>query len=189
MKARNAIMVHTQRKRVTTNAGYTMTFEPGVEKFVPGIAVAQAQKYGATVVRYVEGSMEVPRSTDPVKVAELVSSSVVDAAVSEAEEMAEAAQDEAALEHVEATSEEDAAIEVAAAVENLGSFTQKEARIKNAILKLLSENDPDKFVGVTGRPKISALTTVLGGESLTAEVRDIVWEKMEAEGLFDEVGY
>lgn len=179
MKVKNAIMVHTQRKRVTTNAGYTMSFEPGVEKFVPGLVVGQALKYGATIVRELSDSMNVPRSADPVKVQEIVSSTASD----NSQETVSTQQ--VAEEYVDSKSDSDDATEVVDAVQQLGSFTPKETRIKDAIFKLLSEDDPEKFVATTGRPKINALSTILGGEHLTSEVRDIVWAKMEAAGLFD----
>lgn len=182
MRAKHAIMVHTQRRRVTTNAGYTISFEPDVEKFVPGIVVQQALKHGAEIVRYTDGSMQTQRSANPLKVPELVSSS----STMHTPEQDDTAEMEAAAEYVESSSEEDRAEEVAAAVDELGSFTQKEARIKNAILTLMSENDADKFVATTGRPKVSALSAVLGGENLTSQVRDMVWAKMEGAGIFDE---
>lgn len=178
-QVRNAYMKMATARRVTTNAGYTFTFEPDVEKLIPGIAVQEVRKHGGIIVRHGDGSMVIPESENKMKVASLVTSS------SSLVEEDDHSIPEEALEAVGSTTDEDADEAVVKAVKDMDSFNQKEARIKNAILALLSENDAENFVATTGMPKVSALSSKLGGEAVTAEVRDLVWRKMESAGIIE----
>jgi hypothetical protein len=183
VQVRNAVMKMPVDRRVTTNAGYTFSFKLGEEKFIPGVAVQEVRRHGGILVRYAEGSMEVPESADKVKMESLVNST---STLPKDELAADEVPDEVA-ESVSSSTNEDDDAAVAKAVKDMETFNQKEVRIKNAILALLSESDPDKFVATTGMPKVTAIAAALHGENVTAEVRDLVWRKMESAGLVGEL--
>lgn len=176
---RNAIMRMPMDRRIATNAGYTFNFKKDEDKFVPGIAVQEVRKHGGIIVNYADGSMDVPESANKMKVPSLVTS---ESSMPEGEGEGISVEAE---ERVTSTTDADDDDAVAQAVKDMDSFNQKEARMKNAIMKLISDNDPENFVATTGMPKVSAISTVMGGEQVTGEVRDLVWRKMESAGLIE----
>lgn len=179
---RNAIMKCSTRRRVATNFGHTVVFEPGVEKLIPGIIVGECRKYGAEVVRYVGGEREMPKSKEPHKVPHLVTSTVHE--FPEGEPLPGEVPDEA-LERLSSSSDIDEQAAADAAIEQRNKLNRKEERVKNAILQLISENDPDNFVVTTGAPKVSAISAKLNGDACTAEFRNLVMKKMETLGLLE----
>lgn len=176
---RSAIMRHNSARRVATNTGHIIRFAPGQEVTVPGIVVAECRKAGAEIVRYVGGTQEAPESIRKDKVPELISSES-----SFVEDEADPNEiSEEVLERVSSSTDEDDTAEADAAVKKIDNFSQKETRISNAILAIISEGNEDHFVASTGMPKVNVISDRLGGENVTSTVRDLVWKKMESNGL------
>lgn len=180
LKARNAYMVSPVRRRIATNAGHTVIFYPNEEKLVPGIIVGECRRHGVQVVREVGDEVEVPVSTKREKVPELVQSTAT-----LIEDVDPADFDESVYENVTSTSDADEEESNEKTVQMMDKFSRKEARIKDAIMALISEGDEDKFVASTGLPKLSAISTRLGGEGVNSQVRDLVWKKMQSHGIID----
>lgn len=180
---RSAIMKSDTRRRVASNAGHIIIFEPGVEVSVPGIIVNECRRAGAQIVKWVGGFEEIPESTDKRKTPELVTSEVT--LLSEDEEDPDYIDDEV-LERVSAETDADSEHQALEAERRIDKFTKKEGRISKAILALYSEGDESKFVASTGLPKVSAISSMMGGEQITAQVRDLVLRKMDSQGMLPE---
>lgn len=162
---KSAFMVSPSALTVATTAGYTIRFEPNEPKFVPAIAVRECLKYGAKEVNRVKRTeTEIPGVGSAGEIKSTVYATVD--------------VDERDIEEIDISSEESSAVQTQS---TNAVFTPVQNKIRTAIKLLVEEADPDNFTAA-GALKVSALTGLVEGITVTSKVRDVVWEKMQATG-------
>lgn len=180
-KVRSAIMRSATARRITTTAGHVMVFAPGEERQVPAMMVPFCLRYGCELVKEVGPEVEMPESRDKQKMPELIKA---DSSLIEDKKDLNDFDDEV-LERIKASSDQEESEVTENAIRKMDNFNRHEARIKDAILEVLTSGDSEAVVASTGRPKTNILSTKLGGRPVTAATRDLVWNKMESAGLLE----
>lgn len=164
-QVKSAKMISKGDIRIATTAGHIFNFKAGVPKIVPAIAVAECRKYGVEeVTRYRNTGADVPGVGTPGAVRSEVqaTSRPSDTAVTE-EDLVPTDADVANTPEPESK-------------RNAPTYTETEIRVRNAILKMVANPDPDEFTN--DRPKVNALNKRIPDMSPNANMRDRVWDKM-----------
>lgn len=165
-KAQSAKMVSPTDLTVTTTGGHTIKFVAKEPRFVPALAVRECRRYGVKEVsRFRDAVTEVPGvgSAGQVRSDLNVTRQPSDATVAEEELKSNTSEPE----------EYDTSGDV--------TFTETEAKIRNATLRLMAEKDPEDFTD-NGKPTVKSLASAVPDMTPSSDARDTVWAKMVDNG-------
>lgn len=168
-QAKSAEMVSPNDVTVSTTAGYTIAFKAGEPTYVPALAVSECMKAGARQVkRYSNTATNVPAVNTKGQITSEVT--IPDEALESVEEVI-----------LNTDTDTQNRQDRSEPKRNEKTFTEAETRIKNAITRIIERGEPEDWTN--GVPKVSVLSREVDGMSVTAGMREKVWNKMAEAGL------
>lgn len=179
-QAKAAMMVAPADIRIATTSGHIFEFKAGEKKFVPALAVGECAKYGVKEVARFKGTdINIPAMGMKGQISSQLQGARRD----------DGPVEEVSLDNIDSVAD---AGDAKPQQRNTKVFDEPHMLIRNGIQELIDEGNPDDWTN--GKPKVPALQRRVLDMSVTAKLRDEVWDKMESAGeipedLADRVGF